>query len=295
MEKMVFTANIKASKEKVWSALWNDASYREWTSVFMPGSHAVSDWQQGSKILFLGSNGDGMVSQVETVKPNEFMSFKHLGEIKKGVEDTESEAVKGWAGAHENYTLIDEDGGTLLKVEMDISDDFKDYFEGTWPKAMDAIKQISENGTTQTITPFLWFNNNLEDALNFYPSVFKNAKVTSVRRQGENGPVFTATFEINGQKFMGLNGGPMYNFTPAVSFFINCKTQEEIDYLWDKLSEGGRLDKCGWLQDKFGLSWQVVPEILGQLLDSKDAAKAQRVMQAMLKMTKLNIQELQEA
>jgi predicted 3-demethylubiquinone-9 3-methyltransferase (glyoxalase superfamily) len=296
MQKLVFAENIHAPKEKVWSTLWNDSSYREWTSAFAAGSHAVSDWKEGSKILFLDGKGDGMVSKIETSKPNEFICFKHLGEVKNGKEDTESEAVKSWAGATENYTLKENGDDTLLTVEMDITDDFKDYFIGTFPKAIDLVKSLSENGVhKQTITPFLWFNNNLEEALDFYTAVFKDAKIINVRKQAENGPVFTATFEINGQKFMGLNGGPMFNFTPAVSFFISCKTQAEIDELWEKLSEGGRTDRCGWLTDKFGLSWQVVPEILGQLFESKEPGKADRVMQAMLKMTKLNIQELQNA
>jgi predicted 3-demethylubiquinone-9 3-methyltransferase (glyoxalase superfamily) len=295
MEKMVFATTIKAPKEKVWRTLWDDATYREWTSVFAEDSHAVTDWQEGSKVLFLDGKGHGMVSKIETLKPNEFMSFKHLGEVKNGVEDTESEAVKSWAGAFENYTLKQVGDDVRLTVEMDINDDFKEYFVDTWPKAMDKIKAVVEGTSSQQVTPFLWFNNNLEEAMNFYTSVFRNAEITSIRRQGENGPVFTATFEINGQKFMGLNGGPMFSFTPAVSFFINCKTQEEVDELWEKLSEGGRTDRCGWLQDKFGLSWQVIPEVLGQLFGSKEPGKADRVMQAMLKMTKLNIQELQDA
>ena len=152
----------------------------------------------------------------------------------------------------------------------------------------------------QKITPFLWFDGKAEEAMNFYVSIFKNSKVVSVTRYGEAGPgptgtVMSATFQLEGQEFHALNGGPQYKFTPAISLFISCKTQEEVDDLWEKLSEGGRTDQCGWLQDKFGLSWQVIPTILGELLRDKDRAKANRVMQAMMKMTKIDIKKLKQA
>ena len=152
----------------------------------------------------------------------------------------------------------------------------------------------------QKITPFLWFDSQAEEAMNFYISIFKDSKVINVTRYGEAGPgpkgsVMSATFELNGQEFYALNGGPVFSFTPAVSFFIHCETQQEVDHFWDKLSEGGRTDRCGWLQDKYGLSWQVVPNILGELLQGKDAAKSKRVMEAMLKMAKLDIAILEEA
>ena len=123
----------------------------------------------------------------------------------------------------------------------------------------------------QKITPFLWFDNNAEEAMNFYVSVFKNSKITSIVRYGEAGPgpkgtVMTGIFQIEGQEFYALNGGPNYSFTPAISLFVNCETQQEIDELWEKLSEGGKKDRCGWLTDKFGLSWQIVPSVLGKLL-----------------------------
>lgn len=148
----------------------------------------------------------------------------------------------------------------------------------------------------QKITPFLWFDGRAEEAMNFYTSVFKNAKVGNIMRQGPDGPVFSVTFNLEGQEFMALNAGPMYKFTPAISFFIDCKDQEEVDYYWDRLLEGGKPDRCGWLTDKFGLSWQVVPSILGELLHGGgDPAKAQRVMQAMLGMVKLDIEGLRNA
>lgn len=143
------------------------------------------------------------------------------------------------------------------------------------------------------ITPFLWFNGNVEEAMNFYRSIFKNSKVVYERKMGDK--VFTASFELEGQMFMALDGGPHYSFTPAVSFFVNCETQEEVDDLWSKLSAGGKEDRCGWLTDKFGLSWQIIPSSLGKLLSDPDPEKAQRVMQAMLKMKKIIVKDLQDA
>ena len=143
------------------------------------------------------------------------------------------------------------------------------------------------------ITPFLWFNGQVEEAVNFYVSVFKNSKVKSLNRQG--GTVFSATFELDGQDFFALNGGPQFTFSPAVSFFVNCETQPEIDDLWAKLTDGGEAQPCGWLKDKYGLSWQIIPSILGSLLQSKEPEKAQRAMKAMLQMKKLDIAALREA
>ena len=143
------------------------------------------------------------------------------------------------------------------------------------------------------ITPFLWFNGQVEEAVNFYVSVFKNSKVKSLNRQG--GTVFSATFELDGQDFFALNGGPQFTFSPAVSFFVNCETQPEIDNLWAKLTDGGEEQPCGWLKDKYGLSWQIIPSILGSLLQSKEPEKAQRAMKAMLQMKKLDIAALREA
>jgi len=152
----------------------------------------------------------------------------------------------------------------------------------------------------QKITPFLWFDNQAEEAMHFYASIFKNTKVGDVRRYGEAGPgpegsVMTASFELEGQQFMVLNGGPEFAFTPAISFFVNCETQAEVDELWEKLSDGGEQDSCGWLKDKYGLSWQIVPSILGELLSDPDPVKSQRAMQAMLQMKKLDINILQQA
>lgn len=152
----------------------------------------------------------------------------------------------------------------------------------------------------QKITPFLWFDNQAEEAINFYTSIFRNSRVLNVARYGDAGPgpagsVMTATFELDGQEFTALNGGPQYKFTEAISFLVNCKTQKEVDELWEKLSEGGEEGPCGWLKDKFGVSWQIIPTALGEMLSDPDPAKAQRVMEAMLKMKKIEIPLLQQA
>ena len=152
----------------------------------------------------------------------------------------------------------------------------------------------------QKITPFLWFDGKAEEAVNFYVSIFKNSKVGSITRYGDAGPgpkgtVMIATFQLEGQDFIALNGGPQYTFTPAISLFVDCKTQQEVDDLWNKLSEGGKTDRCGWLRDKYGLSWQIVPSALRELMGDKDPEKSKRVMKAMLQMTKIDIQGLQQA
>jgi hypothetical protein len=144
MEKHEFKTTINAPREKVWNALWNDATYREWTSVFAPGSKAETDWKKGSKVLFLDGKGQGMVSRIADNRPNEYMSFEHLGYVADGVEDTESEKVKQWAGAKENYTLKNVNGKTEVIVDMDITDEYKDYFVETWPKALEKLKEIAE-------------------------------------------------------------------------------------------------------------------------------------------------------
>ncbi len=153
----------------------------------------------------------------------------------------------------------------------------------------------------QKITPFLWFDDKAEEAMHFYLGIFKNSKPGILRRYGEAGPgtpgaVMTVSFEVEGQQFMALNGGPHFQFTPAISFFVNCETQEEVDHYWEKLAaEGGETNRCGWLKDKYGITWQIVPTVLGRLLGDKDAARSGRVMRAMLQMTKLDIATLQQA
>jgi predicted 3-demethylubiquinone-9 3-methyltransferase (glyoxalase superfamily) len=156
----------------------------------------------------------------------------------------------------------------------------------------------------QKITPFLWFDNQAEEATKFYVSIFKNSKILSVVRYDEagaaasgrpKGSVMIASFQLEGQQFTALNGGPIFKFTEAISFVVDCKTQEEVDELWKKLSEGGEEGQCGWLKDKYGLSWQIVPTVLSEMLGDKDAKKSERVMKAMLQMKKLDIKILKQA
>src|SRR6267143_1348947 len=157
---------------------------------------------------------------------------------------------------------------------------------------------------TQRITPFLWFDDQAEDAAKFYVSIFKNSKIGEITRYDEQaakptgrpaGSVMTVEFELEGQEFVALNGGPMFKFTEAISFVVNCETQEEVDYYWEKLSVGGEESRCGWLKDRFGVSWHVVPTVLVEMLQDKDPLKARRVMGAMLKMKKIDVEALKRA
>lgn len=156
----------------------------------------------------------------------------------------------------------------------------------------------------QKITPFLWFDSQAEEAANFYVSIFKNSKIGKIARYGEEGAkvsgrpagtVMTVAFQLNGQEFLALNGGPQFKFTEAISFSVDCTTQEEVDVFWEKLSEGGEEGPCGWLKDKYGLSWQINPTILGEMLSDPDPERSNRVMKAMLQMTKIDIKTLQRA
>lgn len=153
----------------------------------------------------------------------------------------------------------------------------------------------------QKITPFLWFDYQAEEAVNFYTGIFANSKILDIGRYGEAGPgpagsVMTVSFQIEGQQFVALNGGPVFNFTPAISFVVDCRTQEEVDRLWERLSAGGgETGQCGWLTDRYGISWQVVPTRLAELASDPDPAKANRVMQAMLTMTRIDIEALEAA
>ena len=153
---------------------------------------------------------------------------------------------------------------------------------------------------TQNIVPFLWFDSQAKEAANFYVSVFKNSKIETVSRYGDAGPgpkggVMVVSFQLAGQQFMALNGGPYFTFTPAVSFLVQCETQQEVDEFWEKLSQGGKTEQCGWLKDRYGLSWQIIPTALGEMLSDPDPARSQRVMQAMLQMTRIVIKDLQKA
>ena len=153
---------------------------------------------------------------------------------------------------------------------------------------------------SQKIIPFLWFDNQAEDAMNYYVKLFNNSRVKNITRYGEAGPgpkdsVMTVSFELEGQEFTALNGGPMFKFTEAISFYVKCKSQDEVDYFWERLTEGGEEQPCGWLKDRFGVSWQIVPTVLVDMLNDPDPEKSKRVTEAMLKMKKIDIKVLKEA
>ena len=163
-----------------------------------------------------------------------------------------------------------------------------------------ASRNEQTESRNQKITTFLWFNDNAEEAANFYTSVFKNSRILNTTRYGDSGAgpkgnVMTVDFELDGDQFVALNGGPQFKFTEAISLVVNCKDQEEIDYFWEKLSEGGEKVQCGWLKDKFGLSWQIVPEVLWQLFQGGDQQKTDRIMKAVMQMKKLDVKQLEEA
>ncbi|MBK9091575.1 MAG: metalloregulator ArsR/SmtB family transcription factor [Anaerolineae bacterium] len=191
--------------------------------------------------------------------------------------------------------------GEGLKPVHDWVKPFEHLWRERFDRLADYLKEWQTQGDRmQKITPFLWFDDNAEEAANFYVSVFKNSKILSVTRQQKDGPhpegaTFTVSFQLDGQEFTALNGGPHFIFTEAISLFVNCETQEEVDELWEKLTEGGEESRCGWLRDKYGLSWQIIPTILGELLQDKDPTKSGRVMQAMLQMSKIDIKALQQA
>ena len=176
------------------------------------------------------------------------------------------------------------------------------FHSGAAPKDMDDYWGVKKpDMAIKSISPFLWFNSEAEEAANLYVSLFPNSRITKVSRYGDAGPgpkgtIMSATFELDGQEFIGLNGGPQFQFSEAISFFVECKTQEEVDQYWDKLlAGGGQPSQCGWLKDKFGLAWQVVPEVLMELLTSKDRAQNERVMKAMMQMGKIDMVGLKRA
>lgn len=259
MKKHTFSVQISASRERVWQTLWNDATYRLWTAIFHEGSHAVSDWQEGSKILFLGPDGvNGMSSRIARLIPNEHMSFEHLGEVKNGVEDFSG----NWSGAFENYTLRTVPEGVELEVALDATDEHAEYFTATFPKALACVKEIAE---CRKIVPFIWFDHQSEAAAAFYTGLFPGSEIRRIQRNEGMGAL--VEFTLSGQPFTALDGGPHFNLNPAISFYVTCESESETDALWAALTEGGKVlvpiakfpwsEKYGWVEDRFGLTWQV--------------------------------------
>lgn len=286
MRKIHFSIDINASRARIWDILWSAETYPLWTSVFTEGSSVETDWQEGSKVLFHDGKGNGMSSRIDRLIPGSHLAFQHLGIVKDGVE--ESNTV--WSGAMETYTLQEKGYGTELSVSVDIEDAYESYFNDTFPLALKKVKAIAE---TQKITTFLTFDNQAEAAMQQYVSIFKNARILHEQRMGDR--FFSGSFEIDGQKFMVLNGGSHFSFASGNSLFVHCETQEEVDRLWEQLSEGGEQQPCGWLRDRFGVSWQIIPAALGAYLSDPDPAKVQSVMRAMLGMHKIEIAVLKAA
>lgn len=269
MIKLQFSTHIIATKERVWDILWNPETYPAWTQVFSEGSQMKADWREGGKVLFVDQSNEGMSSEIATLIPYQRVSFRHLGFYKNGAEDRETAQKEGWSDALETYTLTEKDGGILLAAELETNNIHADYFEKTFPQALKLVKELAGK---QLITPFLWFNDDMEPAMQQYTTAFANSAVLQVNRQGDR--AFTASFSLGGQKFSAINGGPSFRFTPATSLFVQCETEAEVDHLWGNLSEGGKTlmplqawpwsEKYGWLEDRFGLSWQIS---LGKLSD----------------------------
>jgi predicted 3-demethylubiquinone-9 3-methyltransferase (glyoxalase superfamily)/uncharacterized protein YndB with AHSA1/START domain len=272
-QTMHFAIAINSSPEKVYHTIIDKDHYGEWTSAFASDSHFIGSWDKGSRIMFLGHGPDGkmggMIGIIKENKPFKHISIEYLGMIEDGEELTTGPEVENWQGSTENYTFTEKNGSTLLSIDVDANEAFKDFFQDTWPKALKLVKDICEGrGPRQAhlfenknrIYPCLWFDNNAMQAAEYYCNIFGDSRITSHNDMA-------VTFDLNGQKFMALNGGPMYTPNPSISFYVLCETKNEVDRLWNKLIVGGSVlmpldkyswtDKYGWLKDRYGISWQL--------------------------------------
>ena len=268
--RLHFEILIDAPPEKVYSLMLDREGYKKWTSIFAPDSHFEGSWEKGSKILFIGSDQDGnqggMVSRIRENIPNIFVSIEHQAILSGTEEIYTGKDVELWAGATENYTFEDRNGSTLLIVDTDATEDLKVYFEETWPKALETLKAMCEIPAGQhkpvvnKIYPCLWYDGRAKAAAMFYSNVFGNSMILDES-------TLVTTFELHGQKFMALNGGPMFTPNPSISFYVVFEKTDEVDQAWAKLIDGGSVlmpldkypwsEKYGWVQDRFGISWQL--------------------------------------
>jgi predicted 3-demethylubiquinone-9 3-methyltransferase (glyoxalase superfamily)/uncharacterized protein YndB with AHSA1/START domain len=266
--RLHFEVYIKAPVEKVYKLMLDDEGYKKWTTIFSPGSRFEGSWEKGSRIYFIGQDPEGkeggMVSQIKENIPNKFVSIEHLGILSGKEEIYEGEEVEKWAHATENYTFESRNGNTLVLVDTDTSTDMDEYFRETWPKALDLLKEMCEEGLNQTrhhkIYPCLWFNGQAKAAVLYYSNVFGNSRII------DDTPM-VVTFELHGERFMALNGGPMFTPNPSISFYVVLESPEEVEEAWNKLLNGGSVlmpldkypwsEKYGWVQDRFGISWQL--------------------------------------
>lgn len=268
-----FEITIDSSPEKVFHSLIDKDHFGEWTSAFASDSHYIGSWDKGSGIMFLGRGPEGkmggMIGRIKENKPFKHISIEYMGLIEDGEEITSGPEVEDWRGSTENYTFEEKNGRTLLSIDVDANELYRDMFTETWPKALNLLKDVCEGrGPRQTklldyrnrIYPCLWFDNQARSAAEYYSGIFGDSRITDHNDMA-------VTFELHGQKFMALNGGPMYTPNPSISFYVLCETKNEVDRLWNQLIVGGSVlmpldkyswtDKYGWLKDRYGISWQL--------------------------------------
>lgn len=265
MKKIQLNIEINTSPENVWKAVTAREHYTSWTKVFTPTSFFEGGWEKGDTIRFLAYNKegklDGMVSEIASSDYPRFISIKHIGYIYDGQDDTESDEIKSWAPAYENYTLTKiNDELTDFSLEMDVTDDYYDMFMKLWPQALNALKQTAEHIKDAAIYPCIWFDHQAHEAADFYCHIFKRS-----RKLSRND--FASTFEINGSKFMTMNGGPKYKANQAISYYVYCDKEIEIERIYNLLKEDGQIimpldtypwsEKYAWVCDKYGVSWQL--------------------------------------
>ncbi len=265
MKKLNQEIIINASRTSVWKTITDPNLYKVWASVFTSNSYYEGGWHKGDAIRFLAINAHGkkhgMVSEISVSTYPSYISIKHLGYIADGVEDTTSDAIKSWAPAYENYSLTEiSSTQTLFKVDMDVEDNYYEMMLDKWPQAMEKMKDLSENQIDYPIYTCMWFNAEAKEATTFYSTIFHNFALHS---QND----FVSSFEMGGNKFMAMNGGPMYKMTPAMSYFVYCGGNSEIERIYSLLIKGGMVimpldkydwsSKYAWVQDKFGVNWQL--------------------------------------
>jgi len=311
-EALVIIRVLDAPRERVWQA-WTEPERmsRWWGPKGFTAPHCTNDLRVGGTYLYCMRSAEGQDywstgTYREIVAPERLVCTDSFADEQGNVVPASHYGMTGDFPLEllVTVTLEDVDGKTRMTLRHEglPASEREPCSEG-WHQSFDKLAEsliTQEKIRGQKITPFLWFDTQAEEAANFYVSVFKDAGIDAINRYGEAGPgpagsVMVVSFRIEGQSFIALNGGPAFTFSPAISFVVNCETQAEVDALWEKLAEGGQTQQCGWLQDKYGVSWQIVPTVLGELLGDPDPVRANRVMQAMLQMTRLVIEDLRRA
>jgi predicted 3-demethylubiquinone-9 3-methyltransferase (glyoxalase superfamily)/uncharacterized protein YndB with AHSA1/START domain len=314
-EDIVITRILDAPVELVWRA-WTQPEHvmRWWGPKYYTSPFCKIDFREGGKYIFTmraPENQGGQDSYTSGVYLK-IVPMERL-EFTQGLSDENGDRIDpAQIGMPPDFPQEIRTVVTFKRIREDMTEltiteygwtpgQMYVYSLAGMQQSIDKLAESLKKGSIiKKITPFLWFDDQAEEAMNFYISIFKNSRILRITRFGDEvpgpkGKVMTATFVLDGQELMALNGGPEFKFNEAVSFFVNCETQEEVDELWEKLSEGGEKGECGWLKDKYGLSWQIVPTILGEMLNDPDPFKAKRATEAMLKMSKLDIAGLKQA